>query len=164
MTEDALVVQVDKLVGNPGKERDFDGQRSVQLRLGESVVDGPMQVSGRAVGTTGGVNTVFEASATVDLVCNRCLTTWSEQLTITVSHHFGLEPDEDEYAIVDDHIDVGGVAKDELALSLPARPLCREDCLGLCPTCGIDLNREPCGGHGDDSDSPFAALKDLFDS
>ena len=161
---DALLVQVDKLVGNTGKEREFEGQRTVQLRLGESRVDGPMHVSGRAVGTTGGVNTHFEASATVDLVCNRCLTTWSEDLSIPGSHYFGTEPDEDGYAIVDDHVDVGGVAKDELALSLPARPLCSEDCLGLCPTCGIDLNREPCGGHGDDSDSPFAALKDLFDS
>lgn len=164
MVDDALLVQVDKLVGNTGKEREFEGQRTVQLRLGESGVDGPMQVSGRAVGTTGGVNTRFEASATVDLVCNRCLTAWSEALDITGSHHFGIEPDEDGYAIVDGHIDIGGVAKDELALSLPARPLCSEDCLGLCPTCGVDLNREPCGGHGDDSDSPFAALKDLFDS
>ncbi len=164
MIDDALLVQVDKLVGNTGKEREFEGQRPVQLRLGESRVDGPMQVSGRAVGTTGGVNTHFEAAATVDLVCNRCLTTWSEDLTITGSHHFGVEPDEDGYAVIDGHIDVGGVAKDELALSLPARPLCSEDCLGLCPTCGIDLNRESCGGHGDDSDSPFAALKDLFDS
>lgn len=164
MADDALLVQVDKLVGNAGKEREFEGQRPVQLRLGESRVDGPMRVSGRVVGTSGGVNTLFEASATVELVCNRCLTTWSEELKTTGSQHFGKEPDEDGCAIVDGHVDIGGVAKDELALSLPARPLCREDCLGLCPTCGIDLNREPCGGHGDDSDSPFAALKDLFDS
>ncbi|CAN5874396.1 hypothetical protein BH23ACT4_BH23ACT4_11910 [soil metagenome] len=164
MVDDSLVVLVEKLVGNAGKEREFDGQRPVKLRLGESRVDGPMQVSGRAVGTSGGVDTRFEASSTVDLVCNRCLTTWSEPLTITGSHYFGVEPDEDGYAIVDGYIDVGGVAKDELALALPARPLCSEECLGLCPTCGIDLNREPCGGHGDDSDSPFAALKDLFDS
>lgn len=164
MADDAFLVQVDKLVGNAGKEREFEGQQSVQLRLGESRVDGPMRVSGRVVGTTGGVNTLFEASATVELVCNRCLTTWSEELNTTGSQHFGKEPDEDGCAIVDGHVAIGDVAKDELALSLPARPLCREDCLGLCPTCGIDLNREPCGGHGDDSDSPFAALKDLFDS
>lgn len=164
MSGNSLVVPVDKLVGYTGKEREFEGQRRVKLRLGESRVDGPMTVTGRVVGTTGGVNTHFTASATVDLVCNRCLTTWSEDLAVTGSHHFGLEPDEDGYAVVDGHVDVGGVAKDELALALPARPLCTEECLGLCPTCGVDLNREPCGGHGDDSDSPFAALKDLFDS
>jgi uncharacterized protein len=164
MSDDSLLVQVDKLVGNTGKEREFAGQRSVKLRLGESRIDGPMRVSGLAVGTSGGVNTHFEAAAVVDLVCNRCLTTWSADLIVKGSHHFGTEPDEDGYAIVDGQIDVGAPAQDELALSLPARPLCKEDCLGLCPTCGIDLNRGSCGGHGDDSDSPFAALKDLFDS
>ncbi|MFZ0013870.1 MAG: YceD family protein, partial [Acidimicrobiia bacterium] len=71
---------------------------------------------------------------------------------------------EDGYAIEDATVDLSGPTTDELALAMPAAPLCRLDCKGLCPICGTDLNSEPCDGHGEDSDTPFAALKDLFDS
>ena len=41
-------------------------------------------------------------------------------------------------------IDLTGVVREELALEVPAFVLCREDCAGLCPTCGADLNAGPC--------------------
>ena len=70
---------------------------------------------------------------------------------------------ESSAAIVDGTVDMAGPATDELALAIPLAPLCRSDCRGLCPICGTDLNTDPCDGHADDSDSPFASLKDLFD-
>ena len=53
---------------------------------------------------------------------------------------------------------------DELALALPVAPVHDENCKGLCPVCGNDLNSDPCDGHEDGLDSPFAVLKDLLDS
>lgn len=161
---DPLVVRVDKLVGSAGKERKFSGERPVSLRLGEATVVGPMSVFGVVTGTTDGVHSRFTASGQANLVCTRCLLEWSEPISVTASQYFRAEPDEDGYGIVDDSVDIGAPAQDELALSLPPVSLCSADCAGLCPTCGTDLNREPCDGHGDDSDSPFAVLKDLFDS
>jgi len=158
------VIPVDKLVGHAGKERKVEADRAVRLRLGDVTVDGPMAVVGRLMGTTDGVDAHFTASATAHMVCTRCLTEWQEPLSVDGQQYFRHEPDEDGYAIVDGEVDLGLPAKDELALALPMAPLCKKDCLGLCPTCGTDLNREPCDGHGDESDSPFAVLKDLFDS
>jgi uncharacterized protein len=86
-----------------------------------------------------------------------------DRIEVEGTQHFAKEPDEDGYAIVDRAVDMAGPATDELALALPSAPLCSPECKGLCPTCGSDLNRDPCDGHGDDSDSPFAALKDLLD-
>jgi uncharacterized protein len=161
MTE--LVIPVGDLIGSPGKERPFAGTQSVSLRLGDMTVSGPMDVSGRVLGLIDAVKAEFTASAIAHFVCTRCLTEWDGVTTVDVEQYFRNTPDEDGYAIVDKQIDVSGPAQDELALALPAAPLCRDDCLGLCPTCGTDLNSEPCGGHGEDSDSPFAVLKDLFD-
>lgn len=162
--QDPLVVPVDKLVGTVGRERKFQGERSVSLRLGETTVRGPMTVAGVLVGTIDGVTAKFDVAATANLVCTRCLLEWTEEVVAEGDQYFLGEADEDGYGIVDNTVDVGGPAQDELALSLPAVPLCQPDCAGLCPTCGTDLNREPCDGHGDESDSPFAVLKDLFDS
>ncbi len=163
MTVD-LLVPVDDLIGSPGKKRPFAGSRDVVLRLGESVVSGPMAVSGRVVGLIDAVKAEFDVEATAHFTCTRCLKEWNEVVTASAEQFFSRVPDEDGYVIEDDMVDVFGPAQDELALALPATPLCRLDCLGLCPTCGTDLNIEPCGGHGDDFDSPFAVLKDLFES
>jgi uncharacterized protein len=48
-----------------------------------------------------------------------------------------------------------------LALAVPVQPLCREDCLGLCPRCGIDRNVERCSCTEARPASPFAVLATL---
>jgi uncharacterized protein len=159
-----LLIQVGDLIGSPGKERPFSGAHSVSLRLGDTEVSGPMAVTGRALGLIDAVKAEFTASAIAHFTCTRCLVEWDATVSARADQYFRQIPDEDGYAIVDNQIDVSGPAQDELALALPSTPLCKEDCLGLCPICGSDLNTEPCGGHGEDSDSPFAVLKDLFDS
>lgn len=159
-----LSIPVGDLIGAPGKERPFSGSKSVHLRLGDTSVAGPMSVTGRVVGLIDAVRADFTASAHAHFTCTRCLTEWDGEVTVSAEQYFRRTPDEDGYGIVDGVIDVAGPAQDELALALPAAPLCRDDCLGLCPTCGTDLNSEPCGGHGEEPESPFAALKDLFDS
>lgn len=161
---ESLVVPVGDLIGSPGKERPFSGTKSVSLRLGDARIDGPMSVSGRVIGLIDAVEADFRAAATVSLVCTRCLTEWEAPMTVESKQYFRTTLDEDGYGIVHNEVDVAAPARDELALALPVAPVCKEDCLGLCPTCGTDLNSDPCGGHGEDSDSPFDALKDLFDS
>jgi uncharacterized protein len=162
--EDDLVLRVGDLFGHLERSREFAGTRDVSLRLVETTVNGPMDVSGAVVGTLDGVQVTFTTGAIVNLECVRCLKRWDERLESSGSQHFSATPDEDGYGVVDGQIDVGAPATDELALSLPAAPLCRKECLGLCPICGTDLNSDPCDGHGDDSVSPFSVLKDLFDS
>lgn len=158
-----LSMRVDDLIGHLERKRPLVGSLPVSLRLGESRIEGTATVDGTVVGTIDGVQAGFTVSADAHLVCVRCLTGWVETLEIEGSQHFSKVPDEDGYAIVGGEIDLTGPVIDETALAMPAAPLCRPDCLGLCPICGTDLNNDPCDGHGDDSDSPFAALKDLFD-
>lgn len=163
MTTD-LVVEIGDLVGHPEAKRNFSGVHQVSLRLGDAAVDGPMQVEGVVQGTVDGVIADFDVSASAHLVCVRCLTEWDQEVQAQGTQHFGKIPDEDGYAIVDRVIQMRGPATDELALALPATPVCQVACQGLCPICGTDLNSDPCEGHGEETDSPFAALKDLFDS
>jgi len=57
-------------------------------------------------------------------------------------------------------IDLGPAIREELALAAPAYALCREDCRGLCPRCGHDLNTGPCGcSPATETARPFATLK-----
>jgi uncharacterized protein len=62
---------------------------------------------------------------------------------------------------VDDELDLGGWARDALALALPAQLTCRPDCAGLCPQCGANLNEDPSHTHGSEPDPRWAKLSEL---
>lgn len=160
-----LRFHVSDLVGRPGERRRVHGGIDLDVAVGESRVHGAARVSAVLEGIDHGVLARFEATAPVTLQCTRCLVEWETDLSVESAQVFEPEPDEDGYALAaDDTVDLAGPVRDEVVLAVPIRPLCRPDCAGLCPTCGTDLNREPCDGHEEPSSSPFAALQGLFDS
>jgi uncharacterized protein len=64
--------------------------------------------------------------------------------------------------VVEEQLDLSAWARDALALTLPAQLLCREDCAGLCPTCGADLNAAgPEHRHEAEPDPRWAKLREL---
>lgn len=97
--------------------------------------------------------------ATVIGECRRCLTRVEQGIDDQVDVLFSPDPDLADdpsvYALPPNPvvIDVTGAVREELALRASAFPLCREDCKGLCPRCGADLNAGPCGCAGPGSTS-----------
>jgi len=64
--------------------------------------------------------------------------------------------------VLDDVLDVHDWARDALVLALPLQLLCREDCAGLCPVCGVDLNAAgPEHAHEREPDPRWAKLSEL---
>ncbi len=116
----------------------------------------------------GGVQT------TLELPCGRCL----EPYTASVDQAFDLryhprtlntgegerELEDDDLTTAfyeNDEIDLGHLMQEQFYLSLPMKPLCRDDCKGLCVVCGTNLNLETCGCKRDWEDPRLAALKKL---
>lgn len=60
-----------------------------------------------------------------------------------------------------DSLDLTDILRDQLLLSVPMTPRCREECPGLCPICGQDKNQGPCRCPVESKSSPFEALKKL---
>lgn len=160
-----LRLQVSDLLARPGTTRREELQVPVEVDLGDARVSGEVDADVTLTSLTDGVMLRGVSTAVADLACSRCLTRWSETSTASFEQIYRLEPlSEDELPIDQGGwIDIGEVIHDEVALALPRGPVCRPDCKGLCPTCGTDLNVDPCGGHGEDEDSPFAPLRDLFE-
>jgi uncharacterized protein len=100
--------------------------------------------------------------------CMRCLEPAEPQVEVDareVDQPGGGEDLESPY-VTDDVIDVSRWARDALALALPAQLLCREDCAGLCPQCGANLNEAGPEHHHDKAPDPrWAALSQIkFDN
>lgn len=94
---------------------------------------------------------------TLELSCNRCLKTFEQPMhvdfeeqfypTVDVISGMPLEPfDEDEIFPIDAHheVDLTEAVRQNVLLALPMVTICREDCQGLCPQCGQDLNLGSC--------------------
>jgi len=78
--------------------------------------------------------------------CRRCTGRATGELEAEVRELFEEDSDpETTYPLRGDQLDLERLARDAVLLELPAAPLCREDCRGLCPNCGADWNEGPCG-------------------
>lgn len=106
--------------------------------------------------------------------CSRCLASVEEpiaaDLELLITTHAStpepgeVELEEEELGLVslkDDVLDLRPLLLEQLQLNIPMRPLCREDCAGLCPNCGADLNRGPCGCKESEVDPRWQALESL---
>lgn len=100
-------------------------------------------------------------------VCMRCLGHAEVECDIRAREFHDFDaPAGDELRsdyVVDDHLQLGAWARDAVALELPDQILCRDDCAGLCPVCGKDLNVEPHEHAERDPDPRWAALEELRD-
>jgi len=112
-------------------------------------------------------------SGSLDLRCDRCLETYQHQLAFDFSCSLVPVPDSDENElelseeemssgfITGDQISLDEIVKEQIYLSLPMKSLCREDCSGLCPTCGVNLNIDKCTCWRDKGHPGFSKLKNL---
>jgi uncharacterized protein len=97
--------------------------------------------------------------------CRRCLTSVAGEVETRVEELYVRDPEEGEtYPIEGDHIDLEPLAREAIVLALPLAPLCRPDCLGLCPACGADRNAGDCGHSPQRGDPRWAALDALRDT
>lgn len=113
------------------------------------------------------------ATATLRGACARCLEPVEEQVEGSVEGYYLLDADadatdyeQDEYDCVgeDGTVDLSGPIQAALSYETPFVMLCSDDCAGLCPHCGANLNEGPCACADDDGidpDNPFAVLKNL---
>ena len=109
---------------------------------------------------------LVSGTATVELhgQCARCLTDIEDEQSFDVQELFfypGREMEEDESLIVDELIDLEEALRDAVVLELPFTPLCEDDCLGLCPECGADLNDDPEHTHDQRIDPRWEKLTGL---
>jgi uncharacterized protein len=121
---------------------------------------------------TGRYRVAGRLTGELELTCSRCL----EPFRLPVATEFDLryvprvenagegerEVEEDDLSTAfydGDEIDLAQLIMEQFQLALPMKPLCRDDCKGLCPTCGTNLNTGACDCNQKWEDPRFAALK-----
>lgn len=161
-----LVVNVADLLPHPGATRRVEREAVLDgltvtassVPAGEAVsVDAELQSINDAIVVKGHVRASWAGE------CRRCLQAATGTVDAEVHEIYEREPVEGETRLLEDVIvDLTELARDSVLLELPIAPLCREDCAGLCPSCGADKNAAgDCGCDLTVKDDRWAALDDL---
>ena len=112
----------------------------------------------------------------LELTCDRCLVPFSTTLRVSFQEEFRptldinngaslpIDLTEEKENLIDaSHIiDLREVLRQDILLAVPMHPLCRSDCMGLCPQCGQNLNEGPCNCPQPLGDPRLAVLGDLL--
>lgn len=117
-----------------------------------------------------------EFSTKLELLCARCLDPVYQDVAKKFDLLYrpqGVDAGQEEISLAKEDVDVGyyqgdgllleDVLREQLLLSVPLKLLCREDCKGLCPSCGQNLNQGECGCARAESDPRWHALGELRD-
>ena len=142
---------------------------------GECLFLEPLQISLRVAREFDHIRVEGAVETRIRLACSRCLTEFESRLASTFTIFYirssgASQPEEDvelsEQDLVSvsfegDEIDFGDEIANQVFMEIPFKPLCKEECKGLCPQCGIDLNTSDCGCGGSGQNLKFNALKNL---
>ena len=112
-----------------------------------SAYSSPVTIKGKIQNRAGVVRLTYESRAELALECDRCLTQFVREFCYSFEHILvaSTNTDDDEYVVCPNNIlDLNELAVSDLLLQLPTKILCKDDCKGLCYTCGKNLNEGEC--------------------
>lgn len=167
---DPLRLDVSYLVkGAPGTHKEFEFNFP-QLTLPDDLLLVNIQGLITVSVTEDGVVAEGKIKTLTELSCSRCLDPYWQPVNIEFTEIFSSHPvdnaenDLGEQPLPSDGaIDLTPVIRDYASLDIPLHQVCKDECKGLCPTCGVNLNLEDCGHKQEYIDPRMEGLKALLD-
>jgi len=167
-----IQINVAQLLKEPvGSTRSYEVDDAVEIADGDRTVKGQVNLirTNRGILVKGALNTEME------LTCSRCLTEFICPLNLEIEEEYFptidiltgapvAPPDEPGAFTINQNniLDLTEAIRQYTLLSIPMKPLCQEDCAGLCPTCGANLNKEQCQCPPKPVDARWAKLTRLM--
>lgn len=164
-----MLIDVKPILHTPGKCLAF--QFALDLSdaefFGRYPVSRPVAVSGEVRNTAGLLELELTAETTLDAVCDRCGRAFPLEKSVPFRCMLAESLENGEYdgieLLENGMTDAGELARTAFILGMDGKTLCSEDCKGLCPRCGADLNLGPCSCKKE-PDPRLAALAKLLEN
>ncbi len=157
----SLRINAVELLRQPGAVREvtFD-VAAAPLDAEHDLLVGDIHVALRLHARSDSIDVTGTVSADWASVCRRCLRDLSGTSVAAVDERYQIEAlDPDAFMIEDGQLDLVPLVRETVLLELEAERLCREDCAGLCPVCGVDRSTTDCSCDTTVRDDRWAALE-----
>lgn len=141
-----------------------DSAKILENSSEEFKFDGEINFSGTAENIDGSIRIKGLLKADYSTKCFRCLNDIKRHIEINIKETFTAETGgyKDSYPLNGDILSFDDAIRDNIFLNLPMKVICEEECKGLCPSCGKDLNKESCNCSNRMTDPRMDKLKDLL--
>jgi len=168
------VLDTRQLGRSAGSQRQYRREIPAPAQLGLDMIRVPegslMVLDVRIEAVTEGVLATGSVTGSLAGECGRCLTGFTDDLAVEFVELFAYPnsateetTDAEEIPRLEGaHLDLEPVVRDAVVLSLPLTPLCRPDCVGLCPECGEPFDDLPANHTHTQLDPRWAALAERF--
>ncbi len=164
-----MVIDLTGIINSVGLKKDFSGS----LSLNEFEFSGeaysftqPLQVSGCIMNTGDTYELVALVSGYINLNCYRCTVDITKSFEFSINEKLtnsdDSEQNEDVVKFEGNILDIEDIIINNIFVNLSMKYLCSDECRGLCPICGVDLNKEECRCTNEKIDPRFEALKKLL--
>lgn len=165
-----MLLGLSKIIDCPGQSISFSVSVDLSdLCYGVSYpVSEPVLAQGTVRNTAGVLMMEGQVRTTIHGICDRCAGSFDREVTFPIDvvlvTELANEENEDEWVfpLEGDSADLDDIVRTVFVLNLDSKLLCKEDCKGLCPKCGKNLNDGPCNCQKE-LDPRFAALKQLLE-
>ena len=156
-----LRINAVELLRQPGAVRDVNlDVAAAPLDAEHERLTGDIHVELQLTALNDGIDVAGTVSAAWATVCRRCLVDVSGTAVGAVDELYQIDPlDPDAYVIEDGQLDLAPLVRETILLELDNERLCRPDCAGLCPVCGVDRNTTDCSCDATVRDERWAALE-----
>jgi len=140
-----MLIDVSELLTKPiGEERNLEIKEKIDAE--DIIFLSPISGNVTLMGTDAGVLATFSIRAKIKLVCARCLDEFEKAVNLNFSQEY-IENSKDEAECrisTKGEIDITESIRQEILLEIGVGELCRKDCKGLCPECGVNWNHKKC--------------------
>ncbi len=164
-----MKIDLASIINDLEREISLDGQilvRDLDFPSRRIIINEPVNYSGRIFKASGEILIDLTISYKYLEECSRCMKpTLIEQTSKLFGKLIGSKEDldlADTITYESDLLDLEEIVLNQISLSLPMRTLCNEDCKGLCPKCGMDLNIEACKCVLENIDPRLEGLRNMF--
>ncbi len=149
---------------------DFRFENEDLLKKYDIVNTTPFKVKGKIFKATDKIYLYLIFIGSVTFNCNRCISNFTKEISGELNYEVIIDEEnkldidnEDDIIYTNDNIlDLSKILTDSIVLSIPMKVICSEECRGLCPVCGKDLNSESCTCDEDNIDPRLEKLKQFF--
>jgi uncharacterized protein len=159
----------------PGKNKYHFSVKPEELGISEELIKENIECDIVLFKKGSEITLTGSAKFSLTLQCSRCLEEFTTHEEENLSAHFVRRetyPNNQKEKLLEsdiiveyydrDIIDLTQIIYDAINLSIPMKPLCKEDCKGLCPICGTNLNKETCNCQREKIDPRWEPLKKLL--
>lgn len=168
LSKRVLILNVGFLLSaGPGNNKDIQLEIDDAVRIADDLVAKHINGTLRLSRTKEGILVQSDLSVAVDRDCARCLETFEYAIPVKVEELYASPHpigDTEFFVGQNAQLDLATLLRAEVLIALSHRQYCREDCKGLCPHCGTNLNHDNCDCETQAIDPRMAKLKELLDS